>query len=135
VKYRWPTASLARKLAKTFVHVLFGARQTGKTTLLHELLPDPALYFDLADPAERNRLLADVEAFSSHRQVHRRSEGQSALGLYRLSRASAGVVARAGVGNSLERFVATQSPLVLALGRREVRAFELRNRARAGRCG
>lgn len=64
MKYRWLRDPLAKKLAKPFVHVLFGARQTGKTTLLRDLLPDPALYFDLADPAERNRLLADVGAFT-----------------------------------------------------------------------
>ncbi len=64
MKRRWLAEPLAKKLAKPFVHVLFGARQTGKTTLLRDLLPDPALYFDLSDPAERNRLLADVGAFA-----------------------------------------------------------------------
>lgn len=62
--YRWFHDSLAAKLAKPFVHVLFGARQTGKTTLLRSLLPNPALSFNLADPAERNHLLADIGAFA-----------------------------------------------------------------------
>ena len=64
MKCRWFAEPLARKFAKPFVHELFGARQTGKTTRLRDVLPNPALYFDLADPAERNRLLADVGAFS-----------------------------------------------------------------------
>jgi predicted AAA+ superfamily ATPase len=64
MNYRWLRPSLAAQLGKPFVHVLFGARQTGKTTLLHELLPHPALAFDLADPAERGRLLANIDAFS-----------------------------------------------------------------------
>lgn len=64
VRYRWLHDALAARLAKPFVHVLFGARQTGKTTLLRHLLPHPALSFNLADPAERNHLLADIGAFS-----------------------------------------------------------------------
>jgi predicted AAA+ superfamily ATPase len=63
VHFRWLSSSLAEKLGKTFVHVLFGARQTGKTTFLRQLLPDPALAYNLADPHERGRLLADPGAF------------------------------------------------------------------------
>lgn len=62
--YRWCHDLLDAKFAKPFVHVIFGARQTGKTTLLRALLPSPALSFNLADPAERNRLLADIGTFS-----------------------------------------------------------------------
>jgi len=62
--YRWLHDPLAAKLTKPFVHVLFGARQTGKTTLLRQLLPNPALSFNLADPAERNYLLTDIGAFT-----------------------------------------------------------------------
>lgn len=61
---RWLASSLPGQLAKPYVHVLFGARQTGKTTLLRSLLPDPALTFNLADPLERSRLLADPGAFT-----------------------------------------------------------------------
>ena len=56
---RWAATLLAEKLRKPYVHVLFGARQTGKTTLLRQLLPDPALAFNLADPSERGPLLAN----------------------------------------------------------------------------
>ena len=60
---RWLQSSLARDLHRPFVHILFGARQTGKSTLLAHLLPAPALYYNLADPEERSRLLADPGAF------------------------------------------------------------------------
>lgn len=45
-----------------YVHILFGARQTGKTTLLQELL-EPDLLYNLADPEERGRLLAQPGIF------------------------------------------------------------------------
>jgi len=47
---RWIRRNLEAQLAKPFVHVVFGARQTGKTTLLTELLRTPALHYNLADP-------------------------------------------------------------------------------------
>jgi predicted AAA+ superfamily ATPase len=60
---RWLQASLSHNLAKPFVHILFGARQTGKTTLLNGLLPNPSLAYNLANPEERTRLLADPGVF------------------------------------------------------------------------
>jgi len=60
---RWIQASLYKQLAKPFVHILFGARQTGKTTLLNSLLPNPSLSYNLADPEERTRLLAEPGLF------------------------------------------------------------------------
>jgi len=57
-------SSLPGSLAKPYVHVLFGARQTGKTTLLRRLLPEPSLFFNLSDPVERSRLLVDPGAFT-----------------------------------------------------------------------
>ena len=60
---RWLQASFAEDLRKPFVHILFGARQTGKSTLLSHLLPAPSLHYNLADPEERSRLLADAGAF------------------------------------------------------------------------
>lgn len=62
--HRWLAASLPGQLAKPYVHVMFGARQTGKTTLLRTLLPDPSLFINLADPVERARFLADPGAFA-----------------------------------------------------------------------
>lgn len=60
---RWLHQPLARHLTRPFVHILFGARQTGKTTLLDHLLPNPALRYNLADPEQRSRLLADPGLF------------------------------------------------------------------------
>jgi predicted AAA+ superfamily ATPase len=58
---RWLTEPLRAALAKPYVHVLFGARQTGKSTLLRELLPSVDLWIDLAHPGERARYLARPE--------------------------------------------------------------------------
>ncbi len=60
---RWLESRLAEDLKKPLVHILFGARQTGKTTLLDRLVPNPSLRYNLADPEERTRLLADPGAF------------------------------------------------------------------------
>ena len=48
----------ARKISQPFVHILFGARQTGKSTLIRNLLPEDALIFDLSDPSQRARFAA-----------------------------------------------------------------------------
>lgn len=54
---------LRARLAKWPITVLTGARQTGKTTLVRDLLPgreeSTPLYFSLDDPDERLRLAAD----------------------------------------------------------------------------
>lgn len=60
---RWLEARLARALRRPYVHVLFGARQTGKSTLLRSLLADAALWLDFSDPAQRSRYLARPEIF------------------------------------------------------------------------
>ena len=53
---------LAKRLNRPFVDIMFGARQTGKTTLLRRLLAPSAVY-NLADPRERSRLMADPGRF------------------------------------------------------------------------
>ena len=54
---------LRRRLATRPITVLTGARQTGKTTLVRDLLPavsdQPVAYFSLDDPDERLRLAVD----------------------------------------------------------------------------
>ncbi|MBM3853020.1 MAG: ATP-binding protein [Verrucomicrobia bacterium] len=50
---------LGAAFAKPFVHVLFGARQTGKSTLLRQLVPTPALALDFSDPSQRSAYLGD----------------------------------------------------------------------------
>jgi predicted AAA+ superfamily ATPase len=60
---RWYAEPLRKKLKRPFVHLMFGARQTGKSTVLNTLLPDNALRIDLSDPAERTRHLSDPGEF------------------------------------------------------------------------
>jgi len=61
---RWLAQNLEVKLRRPYVHLLFGARQTGKSTLLNGLIPEEALRFNLADPHERTRLLANPGEFA-----------------------------------------------------------------------
>ncbi len=60
---RYVANELEKKLAKPFVHILFGARQTGKSSLIRALVPSPSLAYDFSNPTERTRLLADPGAF------------------------------------------------------------------------
>ncbi len=61
---RWYSPILKKKLSRPYVHILFGARQTGKSTLLKSLLPEDMLFVDLADPEVRSRHLADSGLFA-----------------------------------------------------------------------
>lgn len=60
---RWYAQTLSRKFDRPFVHLLFGARQTGKSTLLASLLPAEAVRFDFADPTQRARFTVDPGEF------------------------------------------------------------------------
>ncbi len=63
----------AQKMRQPFVHILFGARQTGKSTLIRSLLPEDALIFDLSDPLQRARFTSRpgllIELYQSLPQV------------------------------------------------------------------
>lgn len=61
---RWYASPLKEKLNRHFVHLVFGARQTGKSTLLNTLLPPDALRIDLSSPEERSRYLAQPGEFA-----------------------------------------------------------------------
>ena len=61
---RWCADELRSRLDRPYVHLLFGARQTGKSTLLNGLIPEEALRFNLADPQERTRHLANPGEFA-----------------------------------------------------------------------
>ncbi|MBI5967839.1 MAG: ATP-binding protein [Deltaproteobacteria bacterium] len=60
---RWYAGPLKEKLKRPFVHLVFGARQTGKSTLLDLLLPPESLRIDLSYPEERTRYLAQPGEF------------------------------------------------------------------------
>lgn len=55
---RWLGSTLREKLKRPFVHVVFGARQTGKSTLIRSILPADAAILDFSDPRERSRFSA-----------------------------------------------------------------------------
>ena len=61
----WYAYLLSGKLKRPFIHVIFGARQTGKFTLLNSMLPEDTLRVDLSDPAERARHLARPKEFAA----------------------------------------------------------------------
>ena len=69
---RRPLDILRTRLASRTITVLTGARQTGKTTLVRDLLPAASdratVYLSLDDPDERLRLAADP--------VHRLDHGR-----------------------------------------------------------
>jgi hypothetical protein len=49
---RWVEPQWKKKFGAPYVHLVFGARQTGKSTLLRKLLPDAAVWLDFSRPAE-----------------------------------------------------------------------------------
>jgi len=58
---RWVERAWAQKLKTPYVHILFGARQTGKSTLLRKLLPEADLWLDLSRPGERSEHLRNPD--------------------------------------------------------------------------
>lgn len=60
---RWYAGVLRKKLARPYVHLVFGARQTGKSTLIDRLLPHEtqALRIDFTRAEERTRFLVDPD--------------------------------------------------------------------------
>jgi predicted AAA+ superfamily ATPase len=62
---RWYQDGLPSRLRRPYVHILFGARQTGKSTLLRAVLPADTVTYDLADPGLRARLTADPGRFAA----------------------------------------------------------------------
>ncbi|MBI2318423.1 MAG: AAA family ATPase, partial [Betaproteobacteria bacterium] len=58
---RWVEPLWARQFAAPFVHLVFGARQTGKSTLLRKLLPQASLWLDFSRPAERVEHLRNAD--------------------------------------------------------------------------
>lgn len=60
---RFHAHRMASMLTKPFVHILFGARQTGKTFLLRHLIPNATRWYNFADPSEKARHTLDAGAF------------------------------------------------------------------------
>ena len=58
---RWVEPLWKKKFAAPYVHLVFGARQTGKSTLLRKLLPDAAIWLDFSRPTERTEYLRNPD--------------------------------------------------------------------------
>lgn len=58
---RWVEPLWTKKFATPYVHLVFGARQTGKSTLLRKLLPAAAVWLDFSRPAERAEYLRNPD--------------------------------------------------------------------------
>src|SRR5450631_2012689 len=59
---RWFAAALQKKLARPYVHLIFGARQTGKSTLIERLLRESdVIRIDFTRSEERSRFLVDPD--------------------------------------------------------------------------
>jgi predicted AAA+ superfamily ATPase len=62
---RWFAGPFAARLTRPYVHILFGARQTGKSTLAGALLPAECLRINFTDPAERSLHLSRPGEFAA----------------------------------------------------------------------
>src|SRR6266702_5737321 len=58
---RWIEPAWRTRFRAPYVHMVFGARQTGKSTLLRRLLPDAAVWLDFSSPGERAEYLRDPD--------------------------------------------------------------------------
>lgn len=58
---RWVERRWRTRFRAPYVHLIFGARQTGKSTLLRTLLPNPAVWVDFSRPGERAEYLRDPD--------------------------------------------------------------------------
>lgn len=55
--------SLSESIKTAFVHILFGARQTGKSTLLKMLVPNASIWLDFSNPSVKMEYLTRPELF------------------------------------------------------------------------
>lgn len=58
---RWVGPLWKKKFGAPYVHLVFGASQTGKSTLLRKLLPEAAVWLDFSRPAERAEYLRNPD--------------------------------------------------------------------------
>ncbi|HVP12007.1 MAG TPA: AAA family ATPase [Phycisphaerae bacterium] len=62
-----------RKFAAPYVQIVFGARQTGKSTLLRKLAPSAAVWLDFSRPAERAEYLRNPDQLIQQCRALRKS--------------------------------------------------------------
>ncbi len=58
---RWSESKWQKDFTRPFVQIVFGAHQTGKSTLVRSLLPDGATVVDLSNPRERCLYLSEPD--------------------------------------------------------------------------
>ena len=58
---RWSESKWRKDFTRPFVQIVFGARQTGKSTLIRSLLPAGATIVDLSNPKERGLYLNEPD--------------------------------------------------------------------------
>ena len=70
---RWVEPLWKRRFAAPYVHIVFGARQTGKSTLLRRLLPEAAIWLDFSRPGERSEYLRNPDLLVQRCRALRKS--------------------------------------------------------------
>ncbi len=70
---RWLGQVIERKKKEPYIILLFGARQTGKSTLIQQLFPKPALSINLANPIDYSKYALQPERFIAECQGLSRS--------------------------------------------------------------
>jgi predicted AAA+ superfamily ATPase len=70
---RWVEPLWKNRFRAPYVHVVFGARQTGKSTLLRTLLPEATVWVDFSRPAERAEYLRNPDLLVQRCQALRRA--------------------------------------------------------------
>jgi uncharacterized protein len=61
--WRYLETEINKWAQKPYVQILFGARQTGKSTLLRKIFSEAAIWIDLTDPGQRSRYQARPQEF------------------------------------------------------------------------
>ena len=76
---RWIEPAWKRRFRAPYVHIVFGARQTGKSTLLQRLLPDAAVWLDCSSPGVRAEYLRDADRLVQRCRALPRTKGPAVV--------------------------------------------------------
>ena len=71
---RWIEPAWRKRFRTPYVHIVFGARQTGKSTTLRRLLPGAAVWLDFSSPLERSQYLRDPDLLVQRCRALRRTK-------------------------------------------------------------
>jgi predicted AAA+ superfamily ATPase len=94
---------------RPFVHIMFGARQAGKSTLIDSLLPSDSVKTNLADPAQRARHLSQPGEFAEMcKALPAARQGQVVF--VDMATRAGGDLSRAGVPLIMEEHPAPSTP-------------------------